>query len=301
MAGTGAELAVEKEGLRLGSRFLDYADVAKLCPLNHRVLVDTLAGESIEISMLGFSYDGFWEELTRCYGERSLEALFVAEEQLMLCEGEYELPGETGRAAVALYPDSVCILPATCRALRVPLCYTKEIALTGYRIQITMVSGASYAVGKMGYDTKPFFERLSKAADATKKERAELLAAAPLTPPFTHKGLFRTKQTEQCWNAAFAENACALEFFADEDAATYLYRFSEPRELFLEKLREATEAMGVRREVICLPQEQLEQNPLYRMAAARSEAVRFLRARLDGRLIHNASHAQRLAEYLKQQ
>lgn len=298
VAGTGAELAVEKEGLRLGSRFLDYADVAKLRPLNHRVLIDTLSGEQIEISMLGFSYDGFWEELTRCYGERSLAALFVEEEQLMLCEGEYAIPGESGRANIALYPDAVCILPATCRAIRIPLCYTKEITLTGYALQITMISGASYTVGKMGYDTKPFAERAMKAADAVKKTRSQLLAKAPLTEPFTQKGLFRTKQTEHCWNAAFGANTCALEFFTDEDTATYLYRFAEPQELFLEKLREATEAMGIHREIIYLPTEQIEQNPLYRMAVDRSEAVRFLRSRSDGRLIHSANHKQRLAEYL---
>ena len=141
-------------------------------------------------------------------------------------------------------------------------------------------------------------ERLIKAADLVKKTRQKLLSAAQLTEPFDTKGLFRTKQTEHYWNAAFSENACALEFFTDEDTATYLYRFSEPKELFIEKLREATEAMGIHREIIYLPQEQLEQNPLYRMAVDRSEAVRFLRARSDGRLIHNANHKQRLAEYL---
>ena len=98
--GGEAQLSVEREGLRIGSRFVDFADVAALRPINHRVLVDTISGETIEISMLGFSYDGFWEELTGCFGKRSLEALFVEEEQLMLCDGEYALPGESGRAAL---------------------------------------------------------------------------------------------------------------------------------------------------------------------------------------------------------
>ena len=56
--------------------------------------------------------------------------------------------------------------------------------------------------------------------------------------------------------------------------------------------------MGLHREIIYLPEEKIAANPLYRMAVARSEAVRFLRARSDGRLIHNAAHAERLKEYL---
>ncbi len=297
--GADAELSVEREGLLLGSRFLDFADVAALRPVNHRVLVDTLAGEQLEISMLGFSYDGFWEELTDCFGKRSMEALFVEEAQLMRCEGEYAVPGERGRGVIALYPDAVCILPPSSRAVRVPLCFAERIALDGYQLTIELRTGASYTVGKMGYDTKPFAERAARQSELTKKQRASAIAALPLRPPFTEKGLFRTKQPEQGWNAAFGAGVCALEFLTDEDAATYLYRFAEPRELFLEQLREATEAMGVHREIIYLPEDQIAEKPLYRMAAARSAAVRFLRARSDGRLIHSAGHDRRLAEFLK--
>jgi len=297
--GADVELSVEREGLRLGRDFLDYADVAALRPVNHRVLIDTLMGETLEISMLGFSFDGFWEELTACFNDRSLEALFIEETQLMRCEGEYVLPDETGRGVVALYPDAVCILPPGAGAVRVPLCFTERMELNGYQLTLALRSGGVFTVGKMGYDTKPFAERAEKQAALTKRQRAAALAAAPLREPFTVKGLFRTKQPDQGWNAAFGRGVCALEFLTDEDAATYLYRFSEPRETFLMKLEEATEAMGVHREIIYLPEEIIQEKPLYRMAAARSEAVRYLRARSDGRLIHSAGHAQRLAEFLQ--
>jgi len=294
------ELSVEREGLRLGSRFLDFADISALRPVNHRVWIETLSGEKIEVSMLGFSYDGFWEELLDFFGARSLEALFVEEEQLMYCEGEYALPGETGRAKLALYPDALCILPQTARALRIPLCYTREMRLEGYLLHLTMRSGETYTVGKMGYDTKPFAERAEKAMARTKKQRAAALGQLALTQPFTEKGLFRTKKPEQYWNAAFGPGRCALELFTGEDAATYLYRFSEPKALFLEMLEQAAEAVGTHREIIYLPGEQIAAKPLYRMAVARSEAVRFLRARSDGRLVHAANHAQRLRAYLEQ-
>ncbi len=296
--GAETELSVEREGLRIGSRFLDYADVAALRPVNHRVQIGTREGGEVEISMLGFSFDGFWEELTDCYAQRSLEALFVEETQLMRCEGEYELPGERGRGVIALYPDAVCILPPSCRAVRIPLCFTRRIELDGYQLRIESRSGAVWTVGKMGYDTKPFAERAVQCAERVKKQRAAALSAFPLQAPFTEKGMFRTKQADVYWNAAFGRGVCALEFFAEEDAATYLYRFSEPRETFLAGLEEAAEAVGVHRELIYLPEEKIAEKPLYRMAVERSEAVRFLRARSDGRLIHSAKHAQRLAEFL---
>ena len=296
--GAETELSVERDGLRLGKDFLDYADVAALRPVNHRVLIDTLSGERLEISMLGFSFDGFWEELTDCFGKRSLEALFVEEQQLMRCEGEYELPGERGRGVIALYPDAVCILPPSSAAIRLPLCFAERIALDGYRLTIALRSGASYAVGKMGYDTKPFAERALRQSELVKKQRAAALQPLPVTAPFGEKGLFRT-QTDSYWNAGFGAGVCALEFFPQEDTATYLYRFTEPREVFLGKLEEATEATGVHRELIYLPDEKIAEKPLYRMAVARSEAVRFLCARSAGRLIHSANHAQRLVEFLR--
>jgi len=299
VAGQEASLAVEAEGLRLGSRFLDYADVAALRPVNHRVRIETLSGEEIEISMLGFSFDGFWEELLACYGERSLASLFVEEAQTMLCDGEYAVAGESGRGKIALYPDAVCILPPTRRAVRIPLCFTQELRLEGYELQLTLRSGARYAVGKMGYDTKPFAERAASAAETVKKQRAEAVAKAPAAEPFTEKGLFRTGRPEQYWNAAFGRGVCAVEFFTGEDAATYLYRFSEPREVFQTLLEEAMEAVGTHREIIYWSDEQIAGAPLYRMAVARSDAVRFLRARADGRLIHSANHAERLRAYLE--
>ena len=66
-----------------------------------------------------------------------------------------------------------------------------------------------------------------------------------------------------------------------------------------EAVKRTLEAMGIHREVIYLSDGQLEEKPLYRMAVDRSHAVRFLRERSDGRLIHNGGHAQRLEEYLR--
>lgn len=299
--GRGAELSVEKEGLRIGGRFLDFADFLKIRPINHRVYVDLLGGETVEISMLGFSYDGFLDELCDCYSKRGMEALFVEEQPVMRCEGEYRLADEQGRGIIVLLSDAVCILPMTSRAVRIPLCFTREIRLEGYLLHFEMQSGAVYTVGRMGYDTMPFAERAQKAAQLAKKQREKALANIMTQEPFDHKGLFRTGQPELYWLAATAEGRCAIELFTDDDSATYLYEYKESTEEFLQNADEAMEAMGIHREIIYLSPEQLENKPLYRMSVARSEAVRFLRARSCGRLIHNATHDQRLKDFLNSQ
>ena len=293
-----AVLEPEREGLRLGARFLDYAEVKTLRPVNHRVMIDTFSGETVELSMLGFSFDGFWEELTARFGARSMEALFVEEKLLMRCDGEFRTARESGRGQIALYEDAVCILPQSCHALRIPLCFAGELRADGYLLHLGLRSGSRFTVGRMGYDTQPFFERAAQAAARVKQRREAALAGKALEAPFTEKGLFRTARPETWWRAAYGKGCCALELETGDDAATYLYRFSEDERLFALRLEEAMEAMGTHREIIVTPEEQLADKPLCRMAIERSEAVRFLRERSAGRLIHSAAHAQRLAEFL---
>jgi len=296
--GSDAKISVEAEGLRIGQRYIDYSDVAALVPLNHRVLVDTLAGERIEISMLGFSYDGFWAELLRAYTNRCLESLFVEGEAIMSVEGDYETPNEKGRARIELFPDSVCILPPTCGAVRIPLCFTECIALNGYAVNITTAAGERYTVGRMGYDTKPFAERAQASSDRIKKERRSILSGLKNEVPFTQTGLFRTTTPELYWQAAYGKGGCALELFTKEDSATYLYSTDGQTAVFPMILVQALEAVGPHREIIYITDEQLGEKPLYKMSVARCRSVREMRARFAGRLIHNSAHAERLREFL---
>ena len=298
--GADLELAIEKEGLRLGRRFIDFADVAAILPMNHRVLVDTLGGERVEISMLGFSYDGFWEELLSAFSARNLAALFVEDTPLMLSEGEYRTLTEQGRGKLGLYPDAVCILPQTEHAVRIPLCFAETIRQDGYWLEIALESGASYRIGKMGYDSQPFFERATQRRDTLRKERRQRSSALHADAPFTQTGLFRTTQEGLSWQAAYGKGCCAVELFTGDDAATYVYRFPEPQSVFSSRLEEAMEATGSHREIIYWSDEQLAEKPLYRMAVRRCPAVSFLRERSAGRLIHNASHAQRLEALLRE-
>lgn len=297
--GAQTGLEVGREDLRFGGQVLDYADVGRLVPMNHRVWIDTLQGGRLEVSMLGHAYDGFWEELSAAYAARSLAALFVEGAPVMACEGEYQTPYEAGRGRISLYPDALCVLPQSERALRLPLCFAESLTVNGYWMTLRMRSGLQVSVGKMGYDSQPFFSRAEKAMAATKEERRRLTAGLRAAPPFTQIGLFRTTQPELFWQAGYGPGCCAVELSAGEDAATYLYRFSEPQAYFAALLEEAMEAMGPHREIIYLTDDKLAEKSLYRMAVRRCPAVSFLRARSAGRLIHNASHAERLAAFLR--
>ena len=298
------KISIEKEGIGYGKGRIDFSDVASIRPLNHRVYITLFDGAEAEVSMLGFSFDGFWEELAGSFGKRSCESLFIEEEKMMDCEAEYDLPKnsvaprEAGRGRVQLYRDAVCILPVSSHAVRIPLCFTEEITLEGYLLQIRLRTGERYTVGRMGYDTQPFAERCVKQAKKTKEARERMLREITMQQaPFSEKGLFRTKQEGEFWLAAYGKNCCAIELFTGESAATYLYRFTD-RQLFTFRLEEAMEAVGSHREIIFLSDEELKEKTLYRMAVHRSEAVRFLRSCSAGRIIHTAAHGEKLREFL---
>ena len=298
-----AKVSIDPEGIKSPAGFIDYADIIRFIANNFRVYIYLQGNTTITVSMLGHSYQGFCEELAKCYNARSLESLFIEEECIMDCAGEFQIPAtsvapaEQGRGRIALYPDSVCIMPESSQAVRIPLCFAANINLDGYILSITMRTGEVYRFGKMGYDTKPFAERCMKCAGDTVKRRKSLISQITVDLPYTMKGLFRTADEEKYWSAAFGKTGCAVELYTGENTATYLYRFSD-MQLFCYRLEEAMEAVGSHRELIYIDDEKLLQNPVYRMAVHRSEAVRFLRSCVAGRIIHTESHDEKLSEFL---
>lgn len=299
VSGRNVTVIIDNKGIAVNGEFLDYADLKRTFPNNHNVHLELLSGRTIVISMLGFSFDGFWDELQKSYENRCLESMFIEEQVVMRCEGEYRLPTESGRGTVVLYPDSVCILPPSDNSVRLAFSQVRELSVSGYAMTVSMQSGKSYTVGRMGYDTLPFFERAEKLWKKNNLERTRIVQSIRVEPPYNVGGIFRTYHPEQYWTAAVTDGKCALELFTGEDSATYLYEFTEPKEVFVRNLDEALEAMSTNREIIYISDEALAANPLYRMAVARCEAAIFLRSKFTGRLIHSESHSQKLTDFLK--
>lgn len=299
VSGQDATVVIKNTGIAINDEFFDYADFMRIYPNNHSIHLDLFPGKKIVISMLGFSFDGFWDELQKSYENRCLASMFIEEQVVMRCEGEYNLPTESGRCSIVLYPDSICILPPSDKSVRLAFSQIKELSVSGYIMTVSMLSGKVYTVGRMGYDTLPFFERAENLWKKNNLERARIIQTLHVEPPYTVSGIFRTYHPEQYWMAAVTDKKCALDLYTGEDAATYLYEFAEPKEAFLQNLSEALEAISTHREIIYISDEVLSSNSLYRMTVKRCEAVVFLRSKFTGRLVHNEMHSQRLREFLK--
>ena len=83
--------------------------------------------------------------------------------------------------------------------------------------------------------------------------------------------------------------------FAEADAATFIYRTSGDFSDFAGQLNRALEAIDFKREVIRMTDEELRspENADYYMAAKRTSALRFVRSRYAGRIIHSGIEAWR--------
>ena len=95
-------------------------------------------------------------------------------------------------------------------------------------------------------------------------------------------------------------SACAVEFAGDVDdaAATFIYRFDGDFDSFARQLNIALEAIGFKREVIRLTDEELRRSEYshYLMATQRNAALQLIRSSFVGRVIHNGAWRQKLEE-----
>ena len=109
------------------------------------------------------------------------------------------------------------------------------------------------------------------------------------------------------WLIAPAQSgqACAVEFAGAENeaAATYVYRFDCPWDVFRIRLSMALEAIAFKRDAIRFSDEELAkpENEIYRMANDRNEALRLVRSCFAGRAIHRSmdSWRARITELLE--
>ena len=288
--------------------FIDYADIDDFRLLNYHLFIYTKKGE-IEFSKLGRDTENFFEKLWLAYDAKSRASLFLKTEPLVEREGDYAYTEDgvnhIGKAKIALYEDSLCILPHDSGARRIPLCFVKDINSVGYNQLLRLDTGEEYRIGRLGYDTKVFFDKtesFSKAAVAAWKSAHEKLEAElsdRLADRKEEYGVFKSLPGSVCtglfapyepefYFACIGKGKAAREFVIGENAATYLYTFDTDPETFQKSLAHACEAVGRNREVIYLPDEELSEKPLYRMAVERSRHLRFLRSYSAGRVIHTA-------------
>jgi len=302
------------DGLR---HALPLADLMDMRLVNYRLAL-AMRNYEAEISKLGYLTEDFFEKLWEAYSAKSERALFVEGDLVMRSEGNYAYvePGVT-RSSIAklvLRTDCLCILPHDAGARRVPLCFADAPEREEFSLELRLDTGETYRIARLGGDTDPFFGKLADAresASARWREAhraleanldARLGEAAAAYEAFRGLdadvvvGLFST-DADAFWIAAIGDGRAAVELVTDEKAATYLYCFDVMRGDFETKLRHAMEAMKVNRRIIYVPQQDIDAEPLYRMAVERSPHVRALRSCNAGRIIHSANWAGKVADF----
>ena len=311
--------AIELKGVDGAHHALPYADLMDMRLLNYHLKL-TMRGYDAELSKLGFQTEEFFEKLWQAYGKKSERSLFVSSEIVMRSEGDYAYAEpETQRSSIAklaLYADCLCIIPHDVGARRVPLCFSDPPVREGFSIAMRLDTGEEYRLARLGNDTEPFFSKLVQARETAAKrwleahraleadiamrlgETSSAYEAFNALDADTVRGLFSYDE-DAFWFAAVGPDRAAVELVTDEKSATYLYRFDIAADVFENRLRHAMEAMKTNRRVIYAPEEELDEEPLFRMAVDRSPHVRFLRQCNVGRIIHTASWPEKLTEFFK--
>ncbi len=330
---------IEKDRLAFqtsgGILALDFALIAEIRAANFRVLLETVDG-LVEISQLGYDFDGFYEMFYRAFCDRSQEALFVDGVPLLEAAGEFAyqdvLNTRQGTALLRLFEDCVLILPPDDGGRRIPLCFAEEIIRENYTIRIVLDTGERYELLRLGRKTESFFNLLTtcrqkaksrytadlaaiegnqKEESAEIRERYQILTTvcgagrvfygvfAP-TAKSPEEAAEDRKSPLPFWFAGLHADRAAVELSTGEKTATYLYRFQGDAVDFLSQLRHAMEAVKDHREVIYLEEIAPKTAPLYAMALKRLGALHFLRKAMAGRLIHNESWQSRVSAYFNE-
>lgn len=147
-----------------GCSTLPYADISAIALLDYAVQV-TLAGQNLVISRLGQACQWFYDELTAAYNRCVLRALFVEQAPLLTTTGTISFRedqgGWTDPGQIALFDDCLCLLPPDRRARRLPLAFLKAIERQPYGLTVTLTSGETCHLTRLGYDLVPLEHQLS--------------------------------------------------------------------------------------------------------------------------------------------
>ena len=294
---------------------VNYADLKDIRLLDYRLLLTTASGE-IRLSELGRDTESIFENLWIAYMERSKEALFAEGSPLYEGVGDYTFTeqGVTqhGIAKVELLPDALLLCPHDNLARRIPLCFALEPVEEDYGITVTLDTGDTYRICRIGRDTQAVLEKMCKARKAVSQrwQQAHRELSSQLDERLGERqhnydhirdcgctmlsGLYRL-DGDGFWFAGLKNGRAAVELVTPEQTATYLYAYETGDRAFEYALRHAMESVGLHREVIFAD---LSDKPLYQMTVERSYHLRFLRDHNVKRIIHNAAWDKNLSDFL---
>ena len=144
---------------------IPYVDIAAFGMEEYALRIRTYA-EAFTITKLGYDCEPFFGELYAAYNNQVRKALFVQGTPLVTAEGVYSYSESSktanGTSRIELYGDCVLLLPPDDGGRRIPLCFIAAVEQGDFSLTLRLLSGESYTFMRLGYETEPFTDGLTK-------------------------------------------------------------------------------------------------------------------------------------------
>lgn len=249
-----------------------------------RLAMDT--GEWYTFKRIGGYIEGFVHQLTGCLQAMQRKAQQAVQE---ICGGlnsmEATALARLMREGVAApIGELLAISPAYVKAVEAHIAQSRAAEPYAFFKKACDVQGVCVGLKR---SEKPVSAQEEEAQPPMPMQAEDAMEAQPPASPYT---IFIVAS-----KASPTDGVAAVELAVpgEESAATFFYRYQDDWAAFRRMLNRAMEAVSFRREVIWLGEDALSkpENAHYRMAIARTEALRFLRGCFAGRAIHSSPEA----------
>jgi hypothetical protein len=140
---------------------IPYSGIDAFFAENYRLIIVT-GQERLQISQMGRDLDSLYLKLWEFYNARTLRALFVSGQPMFEAEGEYAYSDDGGKgqgiAKISLFDNCLCLLPPCSEARRIPLCFMNEPSFENFTISMSLDTGETYRVMRLGNRTQRLYE-----------------------------------------------------------------------------------------------------------------------------------------------
>ena len=144
---------------------IPYSDIVSMENVSYTVNVKT-EKSSFTVSKLGLQCDAFYERLYAAFNRKVLRAFFVDSSPLFKTYGEYRYTesetSSSGKAAIQLYENCICILPPNDEGRRIPLCFAVGIDRKPFEFTLSLDNGNNYTFIRLGHDLDLLYDAIYK-------------------------------------------------------------------------------------------------------------------------------------------
>lgn len=160
-------ISIGEDGIVFDALFdsvaIPYADVWSVKYEDYNVYISERTRKTYQVSKMGQQIEWFYRELVDAYNAKILSAMHIETSPLLKSRGSFsygngEFSGDN--TDIAIYADSMVILPSDKNARRIPLAFITGMNKEDYSLTIKDVSGETYILSRFGYDLDPIEKML---------------------------------------------------------------------------------------------------------------------------------------------